>query len=294
MLQAAFGGYYLIESNSRVLVENPVYYEPGFNLMSPLEISSPEADRLYILVRKRVNTSGTIFNTSTNISAIVTDVTNGENLNVIVSDNNLYPAWNVEDPSSNSPILMTITNQVDTVNNLLKVRTIDCHVKDISDNSSIDFRITVDDTNQYFHYISVDRKRISDRNTFSATVRQAYVQLNSTSDFYVLFSMSAWLKETTKNNADFSYPQDSIFYQRQDTYNNEDYSFEISTYSHSFISDLVSVMQIPSYDKVGILLIDNLLYKYVVEQQNSDFYIDILVEGQLSGITDTFRVNFYV
>jgi hypothetical protein len=295
MLQAAYGGYHLNDSSSSSIVTNPVYYEPGFNLMSPLEISSSAADVVYILIRQRANTAGTVFNNPKvdDISVSAVDVTNGESLTVVVSEVVAPSSWVVDDPSGNPPILLTITNQVDTINNSLKVRTINCNVKEILENNFIDFRITVDDDNQYFNYIPVDRKRIVDRNTFSTAGRQGYVQLNSTSDFYMLFSMYAWLKETTKSVADFSYPQDSIFYQKQDTYNNEDFTFGIDGYSHSFIPDQISVMQVPSYDKVGLLLINNMLYEYVSKQTDS-VYVDISVRGNLSGVEDIFRVNFYV
>jgi hypothetical protein len=292
MLQVAFAGSFLVSENENNLVSTPVYYEPGFNIISPLELSISKSDRFYILLRKRDNDSGTSFTNldKSNISISTVDVTNGEEVLSIVSDNDLNSAWDA--PSGNLPLVLIIENQIDILNPEVRVRVVDCYVNEIGTNNFIKFRVTVEDDNLYFNYIPVDRKALSDRNTFTIEGRQAYVKLNSDSDSYIIFSPFAWLKETTnKDIADFSYPQDSIFYQRENTYNKEDFSFSLSAYSNSFIAEQISVMNIPGYKKAGIILIDNMLYRHLIEQGRSA-YADISVVGELSNITDTFRVNF--
>ena len=294
MLQAAFGGYFLVSDGKSQFINDLVYYEPGFNIMSPLEIESSKADRVFILIRKRSGSSGDSFDAldPTDISVEAKDVTNGESLTTAVSTNITNPEWNFE-PSGHTPILVEINNQIDLVNPLLRVRVIDCNVKDNTDNSFINFRITVSDDGQFFHYISVDRKTVSDRNTFSSSGREAYITLNESSDTYILFSPYAWLKEISdKNKSDFSYPLSSIYYQKQDSYNKEDFTFSLGSYTHSFIPEQISVMDIPSYSKAGIILVDNMLYTRLSEIGRSAS-ANIIVQGELSGITDTFKVNFF-
>ena len=215
MLQVAFGGYYLVDGDVSEYIDSPLYYEPGFNLMSPLEIESPKADKLYILMRKRIDNSDLNFIKIKPSHIIFTakDVTNGETLTSSVRYNTLNPAWNITDPSGNAEeVLITINNQLDMTNPLLRVRTIDCYAQDSTDNDFIAFRILVDDSGLYFHYIPINRNVIANRNTFTGAGRNAYVRMDGSSDYYVLFSPYAWLKETTKAGADFSYPQNSIYY----------------------------------------------------------------------------------
>ena len=53
MLQVAYGGRSIISDGTTEYISSPVYYEPGFNIMYPLEIEVGVADRFYILIKKR-------------------------------------------------------------------------------------------------------------------------------------------------------------------------------------------------------------------------------------------------
>jgi len=295
MLQVALGAYENLEDSTTEVESNPVYYEPGFNLMSPLEIDiGAEADVIYIFLRKRSDDTGSnFFNmTPSEISFTAIDVTNGETLLSGVALNSTYNFLS-ENPSANfTPLVIRIENQLDVSNPILRVRVIDCNVKDITNNNFITFRIIVSDGDLDFHYIPVRRKASSDRNTFSIQGREAYVDIYEDSDSYILFSPYSWIKEATKSKADFSYPEDSIYYNKQDTFNNEDFTFSLDSYSNSFVKDNISVMNIPSYGKAGIVLVDRLMYSNLVSQGRSA-YANILVTGELSGRVDTFKVNFY-
>ena len=297
MLQAAFGASFLIEGNITEFIDDPTYYEPGFNLMSPLEISSPEADIIFILIRKRVGPTGVNFENMNpnNISASAIDVTNGESLGVSVASNIIYDPWNDEDPSNpHTPLVLEISNQLNVNDPVLRVRIIDCTVKDETDNSFINFRIIVDDdaSDLYFNYIPVHRKTFTDRNTFTSAGKEAHVILRSDSDSYVLFSPYAWFRESTKEESDFSYPANTVYYQRQSAYNNEDFSFSLQSWSNSFVADHISVMNIPGYKKAAIVQVDNAIYSHLVEIGRSAS-ATISVIGELSEIIDTFKINFY-
>ncbi len=60
MFQVALGGYSLT-SVGAFFDDVPIYSEPGFTIMSPLEIEVSKCDIFYILVRKRSDTSGSQF-----------------------------------------------------------------------------------------------------------------------------------------------------------------------------------------------------------------------------------------
>jgi len=294
MLQAAFGGYTLIEDSSTEYVDSLTYYEPGFNLMSPLEMSVPKSDSIFILIRKR-DSSGSGFDDDmvpTNLSVSVKDATNGEPLR-ITSSLSLRDSWN-ENPSSNTPALLTITNQIGSGDALLRVRVIDCEVKDTTDDSFINFRIIVDEdpTDLHFNYIPVSRTVYSDRNTFTAAGRSIYMTLRSDSDAYIIVSPYAWVIETTKDLSDFSYPPDASYYKRESTYNSEDFDFSLQSSSHTFVEDNISVVNIPGYKKVGLILIDNAIYNSIKELKRS-INFTVSISGELSGIEDTFTVNLY-
>ena len=294
MLQAAFGGYHNTITNIISFNDNPTYYEPGFNIMSPLEIESPAADRLYVLIRKRTNSIGDTFTnmTSNTLSVTAVDATNGEPLITRISVNSTHDEWN-KNPSTHVPILVQIENQIDFDSPVLRVRTIDCVVKEVSGDEFINFRITVSDDTASFHYIPINRKADADRAVFTSSGREAYVVVNNESDSYILFSPYAWLKETTSDKSDFSYPPGTHYYRRQNTYNKEDFLFSLDSYSHSFIPEQISIMNIPSYGKSGIILVDAMLYNHLVEIGRSAS-ASISVEGKLSGNIDIFKVNFRI
>ena len=292
MLQIAFGGYYLVEDGIAQFIEFPSYYEPGFNVMTPLEIQGNTSDYFYLLLRKRNNAKGTAFDTITpaNISTIIKDASTGDTILSNLSTNSIYVGWD-DNPSDVSPLVLKVVNAIDLASPVVRVRTIDCYIKDTTDNDFIDFRVLIGNTDRYFHYISVGVNTIASRNTYTIAGREAYVRVSNSTDHYVLFSPYAYLTETTKALSDFSYPLNSIFYKRQKTYNNEDYSFSIASYSHSFVPDMISVMNVPSYGKAAVILIDAMMYTHLMEG-GENASVDISVGGELSGIFDTFTINF--
>ena len=90
-------------------------------------------------------------------------------------------------------------------------------------------------------------------------------------------------------NVSFSYPVGSIFYKRQETYNNEEFYFEISSYSHSFVAEGVNLINVPNFQKAAVLHVDSYLYTKLTELRENVF-VDISVQGVLSGSIDTFRI----
>jgi len=284
MLQVKVGSYFIsTDSGDNTVSLSGEYYEPGFNIMTPLELSFPKSDQITLWIRKRANDDGTelSFMHIENMVISVTDPTNGQPVPFTIQ---YYSSYS---------LILKITNALTLSGSGVRVRTMDVHFEDSSDNDFITFRVIVDDDDKNFHYIFIDSNNMDERILATYQGRDIYLSTKASSDHYLLFSPYAYFKENTESNSDFSYPLNTIFYKRQDAYNDEDYSYSISLYSHSFMRNIVSVMSIPSYEKAGVLLIDNRIYKDIIENRINP-YIDIAVHGRLSGIDDTFRINFTV
>jgi len=281
MLQASMRDMLLLQDDGDITNTFSLsYYEPGFNLLSPLEFEFPRCDRLSLSIRKRADDTETLFNSIPydTFEVTVIDPTNGETIPHTLEND------------TETTLVLTITNAITLNNPTVRVRVIDVYVKDNA-NDFIKFRVLVDDQDKSFHYIFVDTNDISGRNSVTVQGRDIYVTVKASSDHYVLFSPYAYLKESTISDYDLSYPLNTVFYTRQDTYNNEDYFFSISSYSHAFIGDVVSVMNVPLYHKAGVLLVDNRIYKDIIEAGINP-YVEIAVVGELSGISDVFKINF--
>jgi len=290
-LQAAFGGVRVAATDA--LINSITYYEPGFNLMSPLEFSVEEADSVYILVRKRDNSNNgfeTIVASDLTVTAV--DATNNEPIFVQVISNTKNDAWD-GDPSSYSPVVVDIRNQIGQNGAHLRIRVIDCKIIDNNDDSFINFRIVVDEeaTKLYYSYIPVNRKFLADRNTFSIYGRQAYITLNNGSDAHVLIAPYVSIRETTKELADFSYPFDSFYYKIDDAFNKENFSFTISAFSHTWVEQSASLLSLSGVGNIAVLLIDSYFYKKL-QGQSQNVSLTISTVGELSGIEDSFVVNF--
>lgn len=294
MLQAALGGYYLVSSGITSYDDFPVYYESGFNIMSPLEIEVSKCDRFYILLRKRADDAGTTFSEPTppNISVTVKDVTNGEIILSGITLNTIHTEWDSVTPSF-SPLVVRIDNSQDVNNPVIRVRAMDCLITDTTDNSFISFRITVSDDTKFFHYLPVYINSIGDRQTTTAAGRSVFFRVKNDTDGYVLFSPYAYLTEVEQNDirVSFSYPLGSIYYGRQDTYNDEEFNFSVTSYSHSMVAECISLINIPGFRKVAVLHVDSYMHTKLSEISD-DVYVDIGVVGTLSDNNDTFRIYF--
>lgn len=285
MLQIAFGGYNDVQAGEIAYDDSPVFYEAGYNYISPIEMSVVPSDQIFLILRKRANPEGTVFE---NISAgdftvSAVDVTTNRNVPARLAATT-HAGWPL--PS----LTVFLTNSLDIYNPVVRVRTIQCTIRENATNNFISFRILVDDENLNYHYFIINTRNISNRKTFTAVGRQSYVDIAPSGDVYVLFSPYAYLKEVDKSKGDFSYPLDVIYYQRQSTYNQEGYSYDIRSYSHSFVSDNVSIMSVPQYRKAGILLIDKYMYTSMIGI-SEDVFLDIQTVGDYSEIMDTFRVH---
>ncbi len=289
--QVALGGNRLASTGVTFFNDSPVYYEPGFSILTPLEIEVDECDSFYILIRKR---NGDSFENLliSNLNVSIKDATKGIDIPFVLMTNTIHDIWN-KDPSDFTPLVLRVDNGMDYDSPVTRVRIMDCYISDEIDNKFISFRITVNNNNGLFHYIPVYLNALYDRHNVSTPSREIYYITRSDTDGYILFSPYASLKEVNKNdkNISFSYPLNSIFYKKQETYNEENFTYTVSNVSQSFISESSCLINVPGFHKAAVLHIDSYMDTKIRELGNN-VYMDIRVEGELSGITDTLRVNF--
>ncbi|KKM59935.1 hypothetical protein LCGC14_1546900 [marine sediment metagenome] len=289
MLQAGLGGYKDVVGNQTIYDVSPIFYEPGFNIMFPLELVVPEADQIYILIKRRTDTSGN-FDTLSSIrgfSVVTKDATTGENIpSLIRTASTQYGGWN------STELSVVINNSINIYNPTERVRVLDVFVKDGNANC-ITFRLTVDDSNKLFYYIPIGVNDVRNRPKFSAIGRTGIVSIKKASDTYMLISPFSSIYETEKLKASFSYPLNTIFYKKQETYNEEDFIFSFVGFSHSFVEECVSFMNIPNYSKVAVLLIDKYLYTNLT-QTSEAVSLTIRANGVLSDINETFIIKFRI
>jgi len=279
MLQIAFKGYNNFEDDISAFYDDIIYYEPGYNRMSPIEFQSDKADKIFFLLRKRSDNIGNSFETinAEDFSIKITDVTNGENL-----EGNIYGSGSEE-------LYISINSNKDMFNYSNRIKVIECSVKENITNNLITFRVYVDDDDKIIAYYQIAEDKVTNRKSNSYLTKNVYLNLDSFSNYYVLLSPFRKLIETDKGKEDFSYPLDTIFYERTKSYNEEEYDFEISKYSHDFLKDVMSLMTVPNYRKAAVLLIDKYIFNNL--DKYSDVYINLKVIGKISNLETIFEVK---
>ena len=282
MLQIRASKSILISQSGDIETEiSSDYSEPGFISMSPLEIEIQKCDKFVLRVRKRADGSGTSFTAlpANNITATVVDSTNGK---AIPFQIDRYDANRVE---------ITIANSLSMTESIFRVKTLDICVVDTTDNDSVTLRVVVD-SDMTFDYLYVPLVDMKSRGRFSNRGNDIYVAVKRYSESYLLFCPNFSFREVLESDDySFSYPINSVFYKKQESYNDEEFTYEITKYSHDFVEKDISLLNVPSYGKAGILLIDRKLYRDINENGINP-YIEISVTGKLSETVGIFKVNF--
>jgi len=312
MLQVAYAGTQL---NSVNFFNNNTfeYFEPGFNSFSPLEFSLDKSDSVYFSLRKRSDTTGSSFDDLSLIKyeSRAFDITNGELIESFIFDsdtaNNLNPNWDT--PFTSKELFLVVSPK--SANREDRVRVIDYTIFNRNDFFQISFRIIINQVDDKIHFLVVDNTHLEDRRSLSSLGEGALlsvstgqnllgtttsINIEDTGDSHVLLSPFAELRESTKEDNEFSYPLNSIFYNRNAPNNDEEYIFTIDSVSHDFIFDSVDVFPVPSFQKVGVVSIgQRLLTDIKLKNKREDtslVYMDINIEGKLSSSTNTFRLFF--
>ena len=66
----------------------------------------------------------------------------------------------------------------------------------------------------------------------------------------------------------------------------------MQAWSHGWVEESVSVLNVPGYKKAGVILVDNSIYANIQLLQRSA-NLTVSITGELSGIEDTFIVNLF-
>jgi hypothetical protein len=305
MFQVAIGGYNTSPNtfDLATFIDPATYREPGgvgSFIGEPLTFSDIDVcDQLYLLIRKRGSVEGTFEEIDyENLSISVTDVTNGMSVPAFITINSssFYHAdWNGDssvegDGGLFNPVIGVITNCFNYLSPVSRIRAMDCMIKEIVGTDFIYFRLLVNDTGKNFNYIIVDVNNMSSRENFSSQSREAIIKMGSATDLYMLFSPYAYLKEVDSSaKYDFSYPLGSVYYKRQETFNNEGYEFSLVFPSHSWISENMSLINVPGCDKAAAVLIDKHIFKYLATVDSTPS-INFKITGKTSEIVDYFKV----
>jgi len=311
MLQLAFAGS-KIDDVSSFNNDKFNYFEPGFNIFTPLEFSMSKSDEIYFSLRKRNDIEGTSFDNINlnNCTIVAKDITTGRIVTVDLNDyvyaNELNEDWFELFTAKN--VFITMQTK-DTVTNKY-VRIVECTIIDNSTKDHIIFRIIMDISDDKMYFLIIDNTKVENRRTFSflgsegllkvseklTQITQA-ISLSKKGDSYVLLSPFISFNEVKINEFyDFSYPLDTFYYQRRFLNNNEDYVFDIVGNSHDFILDNADIFPVPGYSKVGVLTIDQKMASDLsLKTITGDFvsaFIDVRARGVISNSYVLFRLYF--
>jgi len=296
-IQAAYGGY-ILGTPATDVKETLVYSEPGFTTPDAIEFAIPKADQFYFIIRKRIDEYGTSFQTinRNNFIVNVTDATLNIPLDAIVenfsSASPYYDSnWDSDGLNDNQKLILVVESGVPVDSPVNRVRIIDCKITDRTDDSVLFFRVLVDDFNKVFHFLSVRSNEVGNRNEFSTAGSTVSRDVDGKGDFYVLISPFASFNEVSKGSHAFAYPLNSIFYKRQNTYNQEDFTYQITRFSHNQLKDSVRVRNVPGYPQMGVVIADRGLYNDI-EGIGSTTFVDVEARGLVSEMRDTFRITF--
>lgn len=264
-IQVAFGGYWTIPENPPVYSDANIFYEPGFNIMSPVEFVSPEANYLFILVRKVLDRydpywRGPVYEyflDSLNESPFivsVTDVTTNTVVPSTLEPNNYNVNWNNEDEYS-YPLILRIVSTTNQDTLAYRFRAMDVVIRDTRDERFIKFRITINDSSEPFGFLTIDKTNKEGRPSSSAFGTSTLLPLSYAGTYTVVMPFSSF-SETTKELAKFSYPTNEIYYGAEDVINREPMTFSLGNVSHTMIRDYVRVMPVPQYSHGAVIETD--------------------------------------
>lgn len=287
MYQVALIGY---KDTSGVTVNLPgpyTFYEPGFNILFPLEFSVGNVTEANFHIRRRSDSTGTIFDdlNGTSFVSTVRDVTTGESVTVVSYTFAAIPA------ADYASSLMTITINDGSYPQTASPRIIECNFNNSSFTGFGIFRLYVDINNRGFNYILVDADQVETRSSSSVYAISTIVDMSESDNPYMILSPYNIIDEVDKSSSDFSYPVGSFYYRRRTIFSNEPYDFTVNDMSDDTLDGLLSLFVVPNYHQAACLLIDTNM-KTQAPQFSTMPWVDIRATGKQSESIDDFRVYF--
>lgn len=251
MIQAANGGYLGVAGT--IVLADLNYQEAGYTTMQPVVLNYEANDTIFVALRKRV---GNAYSNGFNISKVdisLVDETTGEDVPFTASDVTSSQVWY---RGWHSTVILNIS----TLNEDTRYRRLSLLATDTSNNQFTVARININESNQSFHYLILDRAEITERPLESSVANSSLIIDPSSYNIDVLLSLSGSFSETTNRAvSDFSYQPQQIHYIHNKEINTEEYSFSIKDRSHKELNGLTRIFSVPQYRQVGVLSIDGYL-----------------------------------
>ena len=288
MLQVALGGHKTPDGLSELTDAPNLYYEPGFTILFPLEISVSSSKTAYILIRIRTDLTGDNFEAGTEdpgsrFTVTAINGTNGESLSTTVAINDLNSSWN---EAGFEPYVLTIPTEKTILENGYRIGVVDVSIQDSTTNSFITFRLLISDSSNPISHLTVLNDRNEIRPTSSTLSSSGVLELSHHGS-YTLLSPLASFQEDAGN--DFSYPG-AIFYKREDVVNDESFTFTIDSYDPDVVGNYVTILPVPGYQKVGVLRIEGLIQKELSDLRQPGEVV-VKAVGKMTGNSNTFTFN---
>ena len=253
-IQVANGGYVL--GGSFKLNDGPNdYIEPGFTVLFPLQYQVVPADTLFFLIRRRTNNTGTTFSPTLSPSSytvMVTEESTGQQVNATLTNNSITPNWNSFSPVF-SPLVIQIPVEFSSPNNAFRDRLLKVSVIENGTQECLVFRVLVGDYSRPFSTITTYRGNENQRQTKSVLSSSLTLTATQKGCYTILTPLNTLAEVSDVSVANFSYPQDRIYYTRDASVNLEDYEFSIQNPSHPCIPQVVTIDSIPGYPGVAVL-----------------------------------------
>jgi len=287
MLQIAQAGTVTISSvgseTDITAVNNAVFYETDFNTANILSYNYVNAQTIYFYFKERSDSSGLNFLDLTNYTFTLRayDATTGESIAGATAYNKQFVDLAYYSLSDVGQIDIYLANS--EARNMVFVLTNDQTL------SSVTFYIKAKLNSSNYYYLWVDNGRYDYRQT-SAIASVGDISLYTTiNGGYLLISPTANFSESSAADFDFSYPQLSVYYKKNNISSCPNYSFYIDNYSSPIVNSTITCHTLPNYQSIGIITFSKELF-YVV---SGTLFFRLNMEDVDSGNINKFYIKLY-
>lgn len=299
-LQAALGGY--SKGGTDFLNQAPNnFQEPGFNVFFPIEYTVENSDKMYILLRTRVDADGTVFTSRAEDYSASATYQNGSPTQslppVIETTDPFLSAWletNIGNPPADQvPIALIVP---------LSGPRIDVHISDtnIGESLSVTIKNTPIGLTEYA-FLAINRTNRNGSMTESRQGKVFGLVLDNRGAWDILIGPECVLKQISQAG-NFSYLGEQ--YSRTLLVNDEAYTLDFADAATlpNAVRNGISFSPVPGYPQVWVMRIDNAVKDYLMNQrvgasinsqEGCSVDIDFTAMGRITGATGIGRVTLF-